>query len=103
MVLGRGRVQDGTFAALKAVLSDEAILELTYAVATYGMHATICRALRLEYDDIDERVAEIAAPDGAATDVMSQISGVSRESQAAVHCELHHHQILSSMSSGRSS
>ena len=74
LTLGRGRVQNATCGALKAVLSDEAILELTYAVATYGMHATICRARRLEYDDIDERVVEIAAPEGAATDVMSQIS-----------------------------
>ena len=56
LVLSRGRVQDATFAALQAVLSDEAIMELTYAVATYGMHATICRALRLEYDDVEERV-----------------------------------------------
>ena len=44
-----------TFAALQSPLSDEAILELTYAVATYGMHATICRALRLEYDDVGAR------------------------------------------------
>jgi alkylhydroperoxidase family enzyme len=69
-----GRVQDETFAALKTVLSDEAILELTYAVGTYLLHATVCRALRLEYDDIDERVVEIAAPAGASQDVMSQIS-----------------------------
>ena len=41
-------------------------MELTYAIATYGMHATICRALRLEYDDIAERVTEIAAPQAAA-------------------------------------
>lgn len=74
MALGRGRVHDGTFAALQAVLSDEAILELTYAVATYGMHATICRALRLEYDDIAERITEVAAPDGGSADVMGQIS-----------------------------
>ncbi len=75
VVLQDGRVQDGTFAALKEHLSDEAILELTYAVAMYRLHATVCRALRLEYDDIDERVVEIAAPTGgAAADIMSQIS-----------------------------
>ncbi len=74
LTLAHGRVQDATFAALKVHLSDEAILELTYAVATYGMHAAICRALRLEYDDIDERVSEIAAPTGGgAADVMGQI------------------------------
>ena len=75
VVLGRGRVQDGTFAALRAVLSEEAVLELTYAIATYGLHATICRALRLEYDDVPERIVEIAAPaGGGAADVMGQIS-----------------------------
>ena len=52
LVLAGGRVPDATFAALKAELSDEAILELTYITCTYEMHATMCRALRLEYDDI---------------------------------------------------
>ena len=75
LVLEHGRVQDGAFAALQSHLSDEAILELTYAVASYGAHATICRALRLEYDDTDERVREIPAPTGdASTDIMGQIS-----------------------------
>lgn len=70
-----GRVQDGTFAALKEHLSDEAILELTYAVTMYRLHATVCRALRLEYDNVDERIVEIAAPKGQqAADVMTQIS-----------------------------
>ncbi len=38
----------------------------------YEMHATICRALRLEFDDVDEGVTEVPAPEpGAATpDVM---------------------------------
>jgi len=44
-------------------LSDEAILELTYITCTYEMHATMTRALRLEYDDVDERITEIAAPE----------------------------------------
>lgn len=76
LVLQDGRVQDATFEALRRVLSEEAILELTYAVATYRMHATICRALRLEYDDIDERIVEVPAPGagGAAHDVMGQIA-----------------------------
>ena len=54
-------------------LDDEEILELTYITATYEMHATMCRALRLEYDDVDERVVEIAAPAGASTDVMRMV------------------------------
>jgi hypothetical protein len=31
------------------------------------------RALRLEYDDVDERIVEIAAPAGTSTDVMSMV------------------------------
>ena len=39
------------------------------------MHATMARALRLEYDDRDEPVVEIPAPgDAAARDVMGDIS-----------------------------
>ena len=62
LVLEHGRVQDDAFARLRAHLSDEAILELTYVAATYAMHAAISRALRLEYDDVDERVSEIPPP-----------------------------------------
>jgi alkylhydroperoxidase family enzyme len=63
LVLSGGRVPDGTFAALKRHLSDIEILELTYITCMYEMHATMCRALHLEYDDIPERVTEIPAPD----------------------------------------
>ena len=62
LVLEGGRVQDGTFSCLRKSLSDEEILELTYIICTYELHATMCRALRLEYDDVPERIAEIAAP-----------------------------------------
>ena len=62
LVLSGGRVQDATFEKLRAELSDEEILELTYIVLTYELHATMCRALRLEYDDVPERIQEIAAP-----------------------------------------
>jgi hypothetical protein len=37
------------------------------------MHATMSRALRLEYDDVDERVVEIAAPSGSSNDVMRMV------------------------------
>jgi len=73
LVLMGGRVPEEIFAALKAYLSDEEILELTYITATYEMHATMSKALRLEYDDVDDRVVEIAAPAGANTDVMSMV------------------------------
>jgi len=74
IVLGDGRVQDATFAALRSELSEVAVLELTYAVSTYLLHGTMCRALRLEYDDVDERIVEIAAPGDGDLDVMGTIS-----------------------------
>jgi alkylhydroperoxidase family enzyme len=75
LVLEGGRVPDATFAELKKHISDEQILELTYITCTYEMHATMCRALRLEYDDVPERLTEIAAPgDAASQDVMRDIS-----------------------------
>jgi alkylhydroperoxidase family enzyme len=75
LVLQGGRVQDATFEALRAGLADEEILELTYITCTYEMHATMCRALRLEYDDVAEPIVETAAPDDAASrDIMRDIS-----------------------------
>lgn len=58
-----GRCSDETFAALRAVLSDEEILELTYVSAMYLQHAVITRALRLEWDDRPEPVVEVAPPE----------------------------------------
>jgi alkylhydroperoxidase family enzyme len=52
LVYDGGRVADGIFAALKAVIS---------------------RALRLEYDDVDDRVVDIAAPSSASADVMAMV------------------------------
>lgn len=78
LVLQNGRVQDATFARLASELSDEEILELTYITALYEMHAIITRALRLEYDDVDERIVEIAAPEtSASSDFMG---GVGKQS-----------------------
>ena len=65
LILAGGRVPDGTFERLRAFLSDEEILELSYVTLTYDLHATLCRALRLEYDDVDERVVEVPAPEGS--------------------------------------
>ena len=62
LVLQLGRVQDATFAALKSQLSDEEILELTYTTGLYFMHAVMTRALKLEYDDVPERMVEVPAP-----------------------------------------
>jgi alkylhydroperoxidase family enzyme len=63
LVLAFGRVDDAVFAALQEHLSDEAIMEFTYITMMYAMHAVISRALRLELDDRDDPVVEIAAPD----------------------------------------
>lgn len=60
LVLGGGRVADDVFAALRAHLSDEQILELTYTTCLYDMHAVMTRALRLEQDDRDDPVVESA-------------------------------------------
>ena len=68
LVLEGGRVPDPVFETLRAELSEEEILELTYVTCLYEMHATMCRALRLEYDDVDERVVEIPAPEGGVND-----------------------------------
>ena len=62
LALDRGRTPEAVFAALKAFLSDAAILELTYIAGLYAMHAVMARALRLEFDDRDEAVVEVAAP-----------------------------------------
>lgn len=76
LVFDGGRVHDAVFAALQAHLSDEEILELTYITAMYEMHATISRALRLEFDDRDDPIVEVAAPEGeAARDIGADISG----------------------------
>lgn len=64
LVLQDGRVQDATFAALRAVLSEVAILELTIVAASYHLHGIVSRALRLEFDDVPEPVTEDPAPAG---------------------------------------
>jgi hypothetical protein len=64
IVLDGGRVHDEVFAVLRRHLSDEEILLLTYVTCLYDMHATMSKILRLEFDDRDEPVVEVAAPEG---------------------------------------
>jgi len=64
LVCHGGRVPDALFEAVKAAFSDEEILELTYITCLYHMHAIMSRALRTEFDDRDEPVVEVAAPEG---------------------------------------
>jgi alkylhydroperoxidase family enzyme len=73
--LDGGRVPDDVFAVLKAHLSDEEILELTYITTMYVMHAIMSRALRTEFDDRPDPIVEVAAPQGAAArDIGADIS-----------------------------
>lgn len=78
LTLQHGRVPDALFDELKRHLSDEEILEFTYITCTYAMHATMSKALRLEYDDVAERVVEVADPSGrmAGLDVMAAVDDV---------------------------
>ncbi len=57
-----GRTPQPVMDALKGFLTDEAILEFTYIVALYDMHAVMSRALRVEFDDRDDPIVEVPAP-----------------------------------------
>jgi alkylhydroperoxidase family enzyme len=65
LTLQDGRVQDGTFAALQAELTDEAILQLTWIVLGFQFYALLSRSLRMEFDNVPERVQEIPMPSGS--------------------------------------
>ena len=67
LILQGGRASDTLFDELHQHLSDEDILELTYHTLCYNMHAVCCKALRLEYDDVDERVREVPVPEDGGT------------------------------------
>jgi alkylhydroperoxidase family enzyme len=64
LLLQNGRVQDATFEALRRHLSEPAILELSVVAATYQLHATLSKALRLEFDDRPEPIVEVPGPPG---------------------------------------
>jgi len=83
LVVGFGRVDEAVFDAMRTELSDEAILEFTYITMMYTMHAVICRALRLEFDDRDDPIVEVAAPEGyVAENLGRQIAyGMDRAAQ----------------------
>ncbi|MFU8816215.1 MAG: carboxymuconolactone decarboxylase family protein [Pseudomonadales bacterium] len=67
LILQGGRASDELFETLHRHLSDEDILELTYHTMGYNLHAVCCKALRLEYDDVDERITEVPIPAGGGT------------------------------------
>lgn len=64
LVLEHGRVPDALFEGLCRHLDDVELLELTYITTLYLQHAVMSRALRTEFDDVDERLVEIR-PEGA--------------------------------------
>lgn len=69
LALQHGRVADSTFARLQAFLGEVEIIELTYITCTYAMHAVMTRALRLEFDNVPERVVEVPVPEGEQRDI----------------------------------
>lgn len=62
LVLQGGRASDETFAELRRHLSELAVLELTYIACWYDLHAVMAKALRLELDDVDDRIVELTGP-----------------------------------------
>ena len=67
-----GRTPDEVFDKLKTFWDDEQIFEFTYITCLYDMHAVITRALRMEFDDRDDPIVEVAAPkDFKAADFLS--------------------------------
>jgi alkylhydroperoxidase family enzyme len=62
LTTGLGRTPQAVFDKLKSFLSDEEVMELTYITSLYAMHAVMTKALRLEFDDRDDPIVEIAAP-----------------------------------------
>lgn len=63
LVMHQGRVPEDLFAQLKTEFTDEEILELTYITCLYQMHAVMSRALRTEFDDREDPIVEVDAPE----------------------------------------
>lgn len=67
-----GRTPIEVFDKLRTFWSDEEIFEFTYITTLYAMHAVITRALRMEFDNRDDPIVEVAAPkDFNAADFLS--------------------------------
>lgn len=62
-VLERGRARDEVLAVLRKTLSDEQVIALSFTINLFAMHARSCRALRLEFDDVPDRITEIPKPE----------------------------------------
>ncbi len=57
-----GRTPKAVIDKLKTFWDDQQIFEFTYITCLYDMHAVITRALRMEFDDREEPIVEVAAP-----------------------------------------
>ncbi len=80
LITGLGRVPDAIFDGLRSHLPDDQLLELTYITTLYAQHAVMSKALRTEFDDVDERIVEVAAPDDFdARDIVRDISVPERD------------------------
>lgn len=67
-----GRVPLEVFERLKAFWDDRQIFEFTYITCLYDMHAVVTRALRMGYDNREDPVVEVAAPESfTAADFLS--------------------------------
>lgn len=59
LVLDGGRVPEPVFDALRTELDDRQILALAYITMLYELHATLSRAFRTEFDDVEEPCREM--------------------------------------------
>jgi alkylhydroperoxidase family enzyme len=59
LTLCAGRTQDRTFERLQSHFSDVQIIEAAYVAAQYVAYGLLIKSLRLEYDDVSERVEEV--------------------------------------------
>ena len=74
-----GRTPLAVFDKLRTFWDDEQIFEFTYITCLYDMHAVITRALRMEFDNREDPIVEVAAPAGfKATDFLSATPRSSR-------------------------
>jgi alkylhydroperoxidase family enzyme len=72
----QGRVPERLFTQLREVFTDTEILEFTYTTTLYVMHAIMSRALRLEFDDVDDPIVEVVDPEGRGVlDIGAATSG----------------------------
>ena len=65
LATAHGRTPVDVTEKLKTFLSDEEIMEFTYIISMYVMHAIMSRALKTEFDDRPEAIVEVDAPEGA--------------------------------------